>query len=403
MYGVDLTLGVEEEYQIVCPDTRDLHSYVRQFLEQGRQILPPGTIRPELMESQIEAGSNVCTSVAEIRSEVIRLRRMVSDLARRNGLVICSAGTHPFATWDSQSITGGERFRRFLSDMAGVASQLLTFGLHVHIGFGQDPEAKDLLMEIGSQLRYFLPHILAISTSSPFWQGRDTGLKSYRNVILEMVPRTGIPSAFRSFSEYQAFVNLLGQVGTIGTDAEGKPDATMIWWDLRYNPKYETMEIRIPDACTKVDEVVAVVTMVMVLVVRLLRLYRQNQSWRAYRRHHIVENKWRAMRYGVEDCMIDFGKKALIPTRDIMLGGMNKDLESAADMGCLEEFNYVRHILEHGTSADRQLVVYRQALDAGASQKEALKAVVDHLAKETIEGVYPQGIPGEPLPTIKTE
>ncbi|MCB2185568.1 MAG: carboxylate-amine ligase [Deltaproteobacteria bacterium] len=388
MYGVDLTVGVEEEYQIVCPDTRDLYSYVTQFLEQGRQVLPPDTIRPELMESQIEAGSNVCTSVAEIRSEVIRMRRLVSDLARKNGLVICSAGTHPFASWDNQSFTAGERFRRFLSDMAGVASQLLTFGLHVHIGFGHDDEAKDLLFEIGSQLRYFLPHILALSTSSPFWQGRDTGLKSYRNVILEMVPRTGIPSAFRSYSEYQALVNLLGQVGSIGLDAEGRPDATMIWWDLRFNPKYETLEVRIPDACTRVDEVGAVVALIMVVVVRLLKLYQQNQSWRAYRRHHIVENKWRAMRYGIEDRMIDFGKKALIPTRDIMLGGLAKDLENAKELGCLAEIDYVRHILDHGTSADRQLAVHRSALADGASPEEALKAVVDRLAAETVEGVY---------------
>ena len=390
MLDVDLTIGVEEEYQIVCPDTQDLHSYVRQFLEQGRQVLPPGTIRAELMESQIEAGSNVCTNIAEVRSEVMRIRRLVSDLARKNGLVICSAGTHPFATWGSQSISGGERFRRFLSDMAGVASQLLTFGMHVHIGFGQDPEAKDLLIEIGSQLRYFLPHILAASTSSPFWQGQDTGLKSYRSVILEMVPRTGIPSAFRSFSEYQAFVNLLARVGTIGTDDQGKPDATMIWWDLRYNPKYQTLEVRIPDACTKVDEAVAVVALVLLMVVRLLKLYRRNQSWRAYRRHHIVENKWRAMRYGVEESMIDFGKKALVPTREIMLGGLAKDQDSAEELGCLREVEYVRQILENGTSADRQLAVYRQAKAQGASQEEALRAVVNRLISETIEGVYPE-------------
>lgn len=386
MYGVPLTVGVEEEYQIIHPETRDLHSYVNQFLEQGKQVLPAGTIHAELMESQVEATSRVCTSIKQVRSEIIRIRRLVSGLARENGLAICSAGTHPFACWDEQSFSSGERFRNFLNDMAGVANQLLTFGLHIHIGFGDEPEIRDMMFEIGSQLRYFLPHLLAVSSSSPFWQGMDTGLKSYRNVVLETVPRTGIPSAFRSFSEYQAFVDLLGRVGCIA-DQDGKPDATMIWWDLRYNPKYDTLEIRIPDACTTVDEAVCVVSMVMMLVVRLLRLYRQNQAWRPYRRHHIVENKWRAMRYGIEGRMIDFGKKALVPTREIMMSGLEKDQEIAKELDCVEEADHLRHLMHSGTSADRQLSVYRQAMGQGADNHEALTAVVDHLVAETIKGV----------------
>ena len=223
--GIDLTLGVEEEYQIINPETRDLDSYVRQFLENGGQFTPYSSLKPELMQSQIEAGSSVCSSVQEVRSEIIRMRSQVRKLADEHGMAIASAGTHPFADWSKQTFTAGERYARFLNDMAGVANQLLVFGLHIHVGFGKDPENRDLLIEIGSQLRYFLPHILAVSTSSPFWQGRNTGLKSYRNVILEMVPRTGIPSSFHSFSEYQAFVDLLGQVGII-TGADGRPDAT---------------------------------------------------------------------------------------------------------------------------------------------------------------------------------
>ena len=384
--GIDLTLGVEEEYQIINPETRDLDSYVRQFLEDGGHFTPDSAVRPELMQSQIEAGSSVCSSVPQIRSEIIRMRSQVRKLATGYGMAIASAGTHPFADWSKQTFTAGERYARFLNDMAGVANQLLTFGLHVHIGFGQDPEHRDLMIEIGSQLRYFLPHILAVSTSSPFWQGRNTGLKSYRNVILEMVPRTGIPGSFHSFSEYQAFVDLLGQVGVI-TGTDGRPDATMIWWDLRFNPKFGTLEVRIPDACTLVDEAVCVVALVQIMVVRLLKLHRRNQSWRAYRRHHIVENKWRAMRYGLEDRLIDFGKKALVPAQELMTGGLEKDLENAAELGSLEDVVYLRTILENGTSADRQLTAYKRARDEGADDKEALQAVVDHLCRETVLGV----------------
>ena len=384
--GIDLTLGVEEEYQIINPENRDLDSYVRQFLENGGQFTPYSSLKPELMQSQIEAGSSVCSSVHEVRSEIIRMRSLVHKLAAEHGMAIASAGTHPFADWSKQTFTAGERYARFLNDMAGVANQLLIFGLHIHVGFGKDPENRDLMIEIGSQLRYFLPHTLAVSTSSPFWQGRNTGLKSYRNVILEMVPRTGIPSSFRSFSEYQAFVDLLGQVGII-PGADGRPDATMIWWDLRFNPKFGTLEIRIPDACTLVDEAVCVVALVQLMVVRLLKLHRRNQSWRAYRRHHIVENKWRAMRYGLEDSLIDFGKKALVPARELMTGGMEKDLENAAELGSLQDVLYLQTILENGTSADRQLSAYKQARDEGADSKEALQAVVDHICRETVLGV----------------
>ena len=384
--GIDLTLGVEEEYQIINPETKDLDSYVRQFLENGGQFSPYSSLKPELMQSQIEAGSSVCSSVDEVRSEIIRMRRLVRKFAAEHGMAIASAGTHPFADWSKQTFTAGERYARFLNDMAGVANQLLIFGLHIHIGFGKDPENRDLMFEIGSQLRYFLPHILAVSTSSPFWQGRNTGLKSYRNVILEMVPRTGIPGAFHSFSEYQAFVELLGQVGIL-TGADDRPDATMIWWDLRFNPKFGTLEVRIPDACTLVDEAVCVVALVQLIVVRLLKLHRRNQSWRAYRRHHIVENKWRAMRYGLEDTLIDFGKKALVPARELMTRGMQKDLENAAELGSLQDVLYIQTILENGTSADRQLAVYKQAMEEGADGNEALKAVVDHICRETVLGV----------------
>ncbi len=384
--GVNLSLGVEEEYQIINPETRDLDSYVRQLLDKGGHFTPDKSLQPELMLSQIEAGSSVCSNVQEIRSEIIRMRRLVKQLAAEHGMTIASAGTHPFADWSQQTFTAGERYARFLRDMAGIGNQLLTFGLHVHVGFGDSRDNRDLMMEIGSQLRYFLPHILSISTSSPFWQGRNTGLKSYRNVILEMVPRTGIPSAFHSFSEYQAFVNLLGQVGSLPW-TDGHPDATMIWWDLRFNPKFDTLEVRISDACTLVDEAVCVVALVLLLVVRLLKLYRRNQSWRDYRRHLIVENKWRAMRYGIENSLIDFGKKTLVPAKQMMIDGLEKDIENARELGCLEDLEYIRTIAETGTSAERQIAVYERAKKEGADNFQALQAVVDQLCHETVLGI----------------
>jgi glutamate---cysteine ligase / carboxylate-amine ligase len=384
--GVDFSLGVEEEYQIINPKTRNLNSYVRQLLDEGKQVSPDGSLRPELMQSQIEAGSSVCSNVDEIRSEIIRMRGLVRKLAADHGMAVASAGTHPFADWSKQKFTAGERYERFLKDIAGVGNQLLTFGLHVHVGFGKGRENRDLMIDIGSQLRYFLPHILALSTSSPFWQGRNTGLKSYRNVILEMVPRTGIPSAFRSYSEYEEFVTLLGQVGSL-TQKNGQPDSTMIWWDLRFNPKYETLEVRIADACTLVDEAVCIVALVMVLVARLLKLHNRNQSWRAYRRHLIVENKWRAMRYGIEDSLIDFGKKALVPAGEMMVKALDKDFYVANELGCFKELNYIRTILKNGSSADRQVAVYNRAKNQGGDNKEALQAVVDHLCLETVLGI----------------
>lgn len=384
--GVNLSLGVEEEYQIINPETRDLDSYVRQFLDNGGHFTPNDSLRPELMLSQIEAGSSVCSNVQEIRSEMVRMRGLVKQLAAEHGMTIASAGTHPFADWSRQKFTAGERYARFLKDMAGIGNQLLTFGLHVHVGFGEGRENRDLMIEIGSQLRYFLPHILSLSTSSPFWQGRNTGLKSYRNVILEMVPRTGIPSAFHSFSEYQAFVDLLGEVGSL-PDTNGHPDSTMIWWDLRFNPKFDTLEVRISDACTLVDEAVCVVALILLLVVRLLKLYRRNQSWRNYRRHLIVENKWRAMRYGIENSLIDFGKKTLVPAKQMMIEGLDKDIDNARELGCFEDLEYIRTIAKTGTSADRQITAYKLARKEGADDFEALQAVVDQLCRETVLGI----------------
>ena len=383
MKDIPLTLGVEEEYQIIHPETRDLYSYVQKFLDQGKLIFPEEELKPEFMQSQIEVGSQVCRNVKEVRQEVIRLRQMVGLLAEKNGMKIAAASTHPFASWLDQDVNAGERYREVLDRMRGVAERLLTFGMHVHIGFGDD---KDRMIEIMNQLRYFLPHVLALSTSSPFWQGRNTGLKSYRSVVFEVLPRTGIPSHFESFSEYQELVRTLGQVGS-AVDANGNPDATKIWWDVRPHPRFGTLEVRVSDICTSVDDAVAIAALIQALCAKLLQLRKNNMGWRRYRQHHIKENKWRAMRYGIHGKLIDFGIREEVPMNFLALELIDLVDDVVDELGSREEIKHIRTILQRGTSADRQIQVYQKALTNGANEEEALTAVVDFLVEETMAGV----------------
>jgi len=385
MNAIPLTLGIEEEYQIILPETRDLHSYVQKLLEEGKLIFPEEELKPEFMQSQIEVGSQVCRNVKEVRQEIIRLRKMVSHLAEKNNLKIAAASTHPFASWLDQDVNAGERYREVLDRMRGVAERLLTFGMHVHIGFGEGAENQDRMIEIMNQLRYFLPHILALTTSSPFWQGRNTGLKSYRSVVFEMLPRTGIPAHFESFSEYQSFVDTLGQVGST-VDAEGKADATKIWWDARPHPRFGTLEVRVSDICTSIDDAVAIAALIQALCAKLLKLRQNNMSWRRYRQHHITENKWRAMRYGIQGKLIDFGKREQVPMSFLALELLELVDDVVDELGSRAEIEHIKTILQRGTSADRQIHVYQQALAAGADEKAALIAVVDFLVEETTRG-----------------
>ena len=386
MKDIPLTLGVEEEYQIIHPETRDLELYVQKFLEQGKMIFPEGQLKPEFMQSQIEVGSHVCRNIKEVRHELHRLRRTLDMLARDNGLRIAAASTHPFSTWSSQDVTAGERYRQLLDQMQGVAAQLLIFGFHIHIGFG-GPENDDIKIDVMNQLRYFLPHILALSTSSPFWQGRHTGLKSYRSVIFEMLPRTGMAPSFDSFGEYETYVNLLEKAGTISKDEKGKADATKIWWDVRPHPKFGTLEVRIPDICTKIEEAVCIAALIQSLCHKLLELRTENITWRKYRRHHIVENKWRAMRYGMDGKLIDFGKEEEVSMEFLAYELIELLEPNARELKCWDELEYMKTICKQGTSADRQVKTYNEALNQGADQKEALIAVVDRLVEETVEGI----------------
>jgi len=377
-----LTLGVEEEYQIIEPESRNLYSYISEFLSQDEQRPARLNLRPELMQSQVEVGSHVCRNIKEVRQEVIRLRREVLSMAESNGLLIAAASTHPFAKWEEQSITEGARYRELLDDMQRVARGLLIFGMHVHVGFGSDSESKNLMIEIMNQARYFIPHLLALSTSSPFWHGYNTGLKSYRSVVFEMLPRTGIPHSFRSWAEFKAFEQTLEKVGSFGK----RDPMAKIWWDIRPHPVFDTLEFRIADICTRVNETVCIAALFQAICAKLLKLRRHNLSWRHYRHVHITENKWRALRYGIEGELIDFGIEESVPFHFLMEELLLFLDDVLDELGSREEVEYLRTILAIGTSADRQIKVYN-ANGGDDNRAEALRAVVDSLVAETKEGL----------------
>jgi carboxylate-amine ligase len=377
-----LTLGVEEEYQIIEPETRNLYSYISEFLSQNEQRTASLHLKPELMQSQVEVGSYVCRNIKEVRQEVIRLRREVCSMADSNGLLIAAASTHPFAKWEEQNITEGERYRELLDDMQRVARGLLIFGMHVHVGFGSSSESKNLMIEIMNQARYFIPHLLALSTSSPFWHGYNSGLKSYRSVVFEMLPRTGIPHSFRSWAEYQAFEKTLAKVGSFG---ERDPVAK-IWWDIRPHPIFDTLEFRITDICTKIDECICIAALFQAICAKLIKLRLSNLSWRHYRHMHITENKWRALRYGIDGELIDFGIEQSVPFHFLMEELLEFLDDVLDELGSRQEVEYLRTILSGGTSADRQIKVYNSH-GGDDNRREALYAVVDSLVSETKEGL----------------
>ncbi|MEM6792740.1 MAG: carboxylate-amine ligase [Acidobacteriota bacterium] len=363
---MSLTLGIEEEYQIIDPETRQLASSNEALLREGVKILGE-QIKPEFLQSQVEVGTRVCQDIQEARSELVRLRKTVSDLARRQGLAMAAASTHPISSWSDQEITSVDRYRQLEENLRHVVRRMLIFGMHVHVGI-EDPELR---IDVMNQARYFLPHILAITTSSPFFQGKDTGLKSYRTVIFENMPRSGIPPSFRAFSEYQAFVDTLIATGCID-------EPTKIWWDIRPHPKFPTLEFRVSDVCTRVEECLCVAALLQALVAKLIKLRNHNQSWRSYQHHLIVENKWRATRYGLNGMLIDFGKREEVPVRHLALELLDLVDDVVDDLGSRAEVEYLRRIVREGSSADRQLETFRRT--------GALEDVVDQLVEESIEG-----------------
>lgn len=362
----DLTIGIEEEYQLIDPETRELTSYISKILDEGAVVFRD-QVKPEFLQSQIETGSHVCRNIREARQEVMRLRCIVYDIAKKHNRKIAAAGTHPFSSWRDQTITDKDRYKGLAKNMKILAQRLLIFGMHVHIGI---PD-KDLRIDIMNQATYFMPHILALSTSSPFWMGRDTGLKSYRSVIFEDLPRTGPPEYFDSHDDYSNYINTLINTGCI-------EEPTKIWWDIRPHPKFPTLEFRMCDCVTKVDEVIAIAALIQAVVAKLIKLRKNNQTWRIYRRGLIAENKWRAIKDGVEGHLIDFGKQQEVPFR-LLAGELLDVLDDVVDeLGTRNEIEYIRTMLRDGSSADRQLRKYHET--------QSLESVVDMLTEETIMG-----------------
>jgi carboxylate-amine ligase len=363
------TLGIEEEFQIVHPETRELVSYVSKLLEEGsKTAILRERVRPEMHQSVVETGTGICKDLVQARAEITELRGSLSELAQKNGLRIVAAGTHPLSDWKKQEISPGDRYKGIVEDLQDVARANLIFGLHVHVGI----KDKEVAMVLANQVRYFLPHILALSTSSPFWLGRNTGLKSVRSEIFKRFPRTGIPGVFESYGEFQHYVELLVKTGCID-------NAKKIWWDVRAHPFFDTVEVRVCDMTTTINDTMGIAALIQAVMGKLYLLYRRNLAFRTYQRALIEENKWRAVRYGIDGKLIDFGKQEEVPVRELV-GEMLEFVAEAADrLNSHAELENVRRIVREGTSADRQLRIFEK--------EQSVMPVIDDLIAQSIVGV----------------
>jgi carboxylate-amine ligase len=366
------TLGIEEEFAIIDPETRELRSHIQEILEGGKVVLKE-QIKPEMHQSVVELGTEICESIEHARTHVLDLRSKLAELAGKAGLKIASVGTHPFSHWRDQLITQGERYREIVKDMQQLARANLIFGLHVHVGI---PD-RDVAIHVMNQARYFLPHIYALSVNSPFWVGQDTGLKGYRLKVFERFPRTGIPDAFESLSEYEDYCKLLVKTGCVD-------NAKKIWWDIRLHPFFDTLEVRVCDAQSRVDDTLAIAALIQAVIAKLHKLLHQNITFRVYRRRLLDENRWRASRYGIDGKLIDFGKEAEVETRSLLNELLEFVSTEVNELGTQKEMAHVERIMREGTGADRQLMVWERTQD--------MKAVVDQIVAETYQGL--SGAPG---------
>jgi carboxylate-amine ligase len=363
-----LTIGIEEEYQTIDPHTYDLRSHVHtEILAQGQRVMQE-RIKAELHQSVVEVGTGICKNIKDAKKDLASLRRSMIGLARDNGLILVAGATHPFADWRVQEIYDDERYRRVVEDMQLVARANLIFGLHVHIGI----EDRETTIHLMNQARYFLPHLLALSTNSPFWLGMKTGLKSYRTKVFDKFPRTNIPDTFTSWSDYENFVNLLIRTRCID-------NAKKIWWDIRPHPFFGTLEFRICDIPMRIEETIALVAMIQATIAKLYKLHAKNQGFRLYSRALIMENKWRASRYGLDGMLIDFGQEKEVAERQLLLEYLEFIDDVVDELDARDEIAYVHEILKTGTGADRQLRVFEETGD--------LRKVVDYMARETQAGL----------------
>lgn len=362
------TLGIEEEFQIVDPETRELKSHVSEILDEGKLLLGE-KLKPEMIQSMIEVGTGVCRNIQEAREDISKLRCIISSLARRKGLAIIAASTHPFSHWGDQKIFDDQRYDIIVEELQMVARSLLIFGLHVHVGI-ESPERR---IHIMNAARYFLPHVLAMTTSSPFWLGFNTGLKSYRSEVFKKFPRTDIPDHFESFQQFQSYVDLLIKMNCID-------NAKKIYWDVRPHPFFPTLEFRICDIPTRVDDTIAVAALFQAIVAKVDSLIDKNLGFRLYHRRLIQENKWRAIRYGLDGKLLDLGKQKEVPVKDLIRELLEFVDDVIDPLDSRKEIEHIHTILDRGTSADEQLKVY-------AENNNNFHPVVDMLLKNTLENV----------------
>ena len=372
----EFTIGIEEEYLVVDRGTRDL---IRRpppgMWEQLNEVLG-SQVTPEFLKAQIEVGTKVSNTVAEARDDLAALRRELSSVVAEHGAAIIASSTHPFANWAQQETTEAPRYRSLAADYQQIARQLVICVMHVHVGI----EERHMRIDLMNQVRYMLPHLLALSASSPFWDGHLTGLLAYRLVIFQNMPRTGVPQEFGSWAEYERMLEIL-------VDAELIEDGSKLWWDIRPSSRYPTLEMRVADVCTRLEDAVTVAAMYQCLLSMLFRLRRNNQRWRTYAPMLIEENMWRAQRYGTDGSLVDFGKGALVPYRELIEEFIEVLAVDAVELGVRDELRHARSIVENGTSAHRQIRVYEKALADGAGEHEAQQAVVDHLIEDTMYGL----------------
>lgn len=372
------TIGIEEEYMLVDKDSRNLISQAPKTMLAECEALLEGQVSPEFLQCQIEVGTRVCHTLGEARDDLARLRRTVASVAERHNLAVVAVSTHPFGKPSQLEHTHKARYDQLANDLQEVVRQLVISGMHIHVGIEDD----DLRTDLMAQTTYILPHILALTTSSPFWRGRNTGLKSYRISLWDGMPRTGLPEYFDSYGEYQRHIDVLVKAGVI-------EDATKIWWDIRPSSRYPTLEMRISDVCTRLDDALCVAAFYRCWLRMLYRLRRGNQRWRRYTLFLINENRWRAHRYGIDEGLLDFGQGQITRFEDLVEEILELLQEDAEFFGCERELGHMRTIIREGTSAHRQVKIYEQALAGGMEHEAALRAVVDLLIRETLIGTEP--------------
>lgn len=361
----DFSLGIEEEYMIIDPKTRELTSHDQQIVELASKVLDDH-VKAEMHQAVVEVGTGICPSIKDAMLDISNLRRNVAEIADSLGFKLAAGGTHPFSHFTKQLITPNPRYDEIVNELQEAARSNLIFGLHVHVGV----ENRSIAMHIANSMRYFLPHVYALSTNSPFWEGRNTGYKSFRSKVFDRFPRTGIPDFFPTYEDYMRYVQLLVKTGCIDNSKK-------IWWDLRVHPFFPTIEFRICDIPTDVRVTVCIAAIFQALVVKLYRFRMNNVTFINYQRALINENKWRASRYGIDGKMIDFGKEEEVRTRVLILELLDFIDDVVDELDSREEVNFVHHILEHGTGADRQLALFEETGN--------LESVVDYIVNETVQ------------------